>query len=626
MINLQNVTARRGTKILFTNATFTINPGDKIGITGPNGSGKSSLFGVLCQELDIDAGDLSIPPPSAIGVMRQEIKQLDRTALAYVVDGDAKLRQLESDLAAAEDSNLQQAMVDAHAALDSYRAFEVPVRAQQIMAGLGFKTTDLDKRVSDFSGGWRIRLNLARTLLQPADIMLLDEPTNHLDIDTIEWLERWLMRYEGILLLISHDRDFLDTVTNGTYQIEHEKIQCYKGNYSAAEKQRAAKLAQQQSLYEKQQTRIKEIDSFVRRFKAKATKAKQAQSRLKELGRLEIIEAARVESPFTFTLPAAEKTSDPLINLNSTTLGYGKQAILNRVDLSIRPGDRIGVLGANGQGKSTLLKSLAGLMPLVDGERITGEHLYIGYFSQHQLETLDDEASPLLHLQRLSPNATEQEIRNYLGSFAFNGDQAVEPITHFSGGEKARLALAVIAWQKPNVLILDEPTNHLDIGMRDALTLAMQTFEGAVVLVSHDRHLLRSCADELWLVRQGRCEDFDGSLGDYQKLIQQDNRGPEKTNESTDNKKLKRQAAATMRQQLAPLRKAASQAEKHMEKLQQEFDILQDQLSDNSYYEAENAKALAELLKQQGVIKKQLEDTEEQWLEASEALEDAQSE
>ena len=462
----------------------------------------------------------------------------------------------------------------------------------------------------------------------PSDLLLLDEPTNHLDLDATLWLQEWLKQYRGTLLMISHDRDFIDAICNHIVQLDQQQLFSYRGNYSAFEVQRAERLAQQQASYEKQQQRIAEIDNFVRRFRAKATKAKQAQSRLKELERMEKIAPAHIDSPFHFSFYPPERASDPMLALKQAAMGYDDKAILKQVSLNLHPGSRIALLGANGAGKSTLLKSLVGELPLLSGERVEGEHCKIGYFNQHQLEALDLNASALLHLQRLNPTAREQEIRNFLGGFNFHGDTATGSIEYFSGGEKARLALAIIVWQKPNLLVLDEPTNHLDLEMRQALTEALQGYEGAVVLVSHDRYLLRNTVDQLLLVHDGQVEEYDQDLSSYEKWLQEqyqqkpepESDGSSKVVESTADKKAKRQNAAQLRQQLSPIKKELNKVEKAMSKLEAELANIEEQLADSSLYEAEQKSALQELLQKQGVAKQQHEDFEEQWLELQDQI------
>ncbi|MGB1091447.1 MAG: ABC-F family ATP-binding cassette domain-containing protein, partial [Oceanobacter sp.] len=488
MIEINQIALQRGGKPLLNNASLRIHDGQRIALIGANGSGKSTLFSILQGQLEIDAGNLSIPAKWRIAHMAQEAEATERSALEYAIDGDKNYRRVETGMQNARNDTELANWIDQ---MEACKGYEVPSKAERLLDGLGFSTDDLSKSVKDFSGGWRIRLNLAQALMAPSDLLLLDEPTNHLDLEATVWLENWLNNYPGTLLFISHDRDFIDGVANQIVHLDQCSLTAYPGNYSAYEKIKAERLAQQQTLYEKQQTRVKEIEAFVARFRAKATKAKQAQSRLKELQRMELISPAHVDSPFQFSFPCAEQTSSPLLTLDNANLGYA-EPVLENTRLSIHPGDRVAILGSNGSGKSTLLKSLCLEIPVLEGQRIQGEHLKLGYYAQHQLESLDPASTPADTIQALRPEASTQEIRNFLGSFGFHGDRAFETIGPFSGGEKARLALATIAWLKPNLLILDEPTNHLDIEMREALAFALQTFGGAILLVSHDRHLIKS--------------------------------------------------------------------------------------------------------------------------------------
>ena len=636
MISLQQASLQRGAKVLLEGADLTIHPGQNVGLIGANGSGKSSLFKLLLGELHVDSGDCLVPRQWRIAHMAQEIKQVDRNALDHVLDGDTELRRLEGAIAEAEthpDAHQQgEALAKLYAEMEAIHGYSAPARAQQLLSGLGFAPGDAERPVADFSGGWRIRLNLAQALMCPSDLLLLDEPTNHLDLDTTLWLEQWLQRYAGTLVIISHDRDFLDNVVERVVSVENQSLASYQGNYSAYERQRAESLAQQQAAYEKQQARVAEIENFVRRFRAKATKAKQAQSRLKELERMETIAPAHVDSPFHFRLDASDKLSNPLINLSHMDIGYGETPVLKNTNLNIGPNSRLGLLGPNGAGKSSLIKTLAGSLAGIKGDRVCGEHLAVGYFAQHQLEALDLNASPALHIQRLSPQATEQEVRNFLGGFGFQGDRAFEEIHHFSGGEKARLALALIAWQKPNLLLLDEPTNHLDLEMRHALTVALQGFEGAVIVVSHDRHLLRNTVDEYLLVANGKVSDFDGNLDDYHRWMQQQRQQDnselarrETTTEQPLDKKAQRQQAAAKREQLKPLTNKLKKYEKELDSLQSKLTQLESQLADTSLYEAENKDRLQQLLQEQGILKQQLEECEENWMLVSEELEALQS-
>lgn len=630
MIKLDSVSLQRGSKILLDHASAVFHTGQKIALVGGNGTGKSSLFQMLLGKLSSDSGNLNIPSQWRIAHMAQEVATSDRPALEYIIDGDSELRRIEEALKKAEAQEQHQHIASLHEQLDNIDGYNAKVRAEQLLLGLGFKLSDSTKPANSFSGGWRIRLNLAQALMSASDLLLLDEPTNHLDLDAELWLEQWLQRYDGSLLLISHDRDFIDSVCDGIVHLEHQKLTSYKGNYSAFERQRAERLAQQQINYEKQQQRISEINDFVRRFRAKATKAKQAQSRLKELSRMEEIAPAHIDSPFDFKFPKPERFSDPLLNISHGQLGYSQSVIIDQLNLSIHPGSRIGLLGANGAGKSTLIKTLATELDLINGERVEGEHMALGYFSQHQLEALDLDASPALHLQRLSPKATEQEIRNFLGGFNFHGDMALETIRHFSGGEKARLALAIVVWQKPNLLLLDEPTNHLDLEMCHALTVALQAFEGAVIVVSHDRHLLRNTVDQFLLVANGKAEIFDDDLDAYSRWImeqrkQANNEAPsDSIDNSASSKKEQRQQAAEQRKKLAPITSAIKKVEKEMAQLEKKLATIEEVLADTSLYEESNKDKLQKLLKDQGEQKQAHESAEEQWFELNDQLESLQ--
>ena len=630
MISLRSVHLQQGSKFLLDGATLDVHPGQKFGVIGGNGTGKTSFFRLLLGELHEDSGNLSIPKDWQIAHMAQEVSTSHRTALEHVIDGDQPLRQLEQQiLDAGDDGERLATLFEKMETIDGYSA---NARAQRLLQGLGFSPDDDNRLVTDFSGGWRIRLNLAKALMCRSDLLLLDEPTNHLDLDATLWLENWLIAYKGTLIVISHDRDFLDNVIDNTASIENKKIVSYKGNYSSYEKQRAERLAQQQAAFAKQQERIAEIENFVRRFRAKATKAKQAQSRLKELERMEKIAPAHVDSPFNFRFSSPEKTPQSLINLTDVDIGYNTESsqkvILHKVNFNLLASSRIGLLGHNGAGKSTLLKTLANETSILNGSREEGLHLKIGYFAQHQLEALDLQASPALHLQRLNQNAYEQEIRNFLGSFDFQGDRAFENISHFSGGEKARLALAIVVWQKPNLLLLDEPTNHLDLEMRHALTLALQAFEGALMVVSHDRYLLKNTVDNFLLVDSGAITEFDGSLDDYhQWLLNNTNESTATKNtvadKSNKDKKEQRQSAAKIREKLKPLTNEIKTLEKQMDRLQQQLSDLENSLANPKSY-ADNNGELETLMKEQGQLKKSLEEKEQLWLEKSDQLDTLQ--
>lgn len=632
MITLNAVNLLRSGKPLLENASVIIHAGQHVGLVGKNGCGKSSLLALLTGELQADTGSISFDVGRGLAHMAQEIDALDRNAVDYVLDGDETLRRIEQAIAAAEANDQHEKLADLHEQLLRADGYTARARAEQLLHGLGFHHDVLHKNVCDFSGGWRMRLNLAKTLMRPSDIMLLDEPTNHLDLDAIVWLEGFLKRYEGTLLVISHDRDFLDAITDHTLHIEQQSLFAYRGNYSAFERLRAQRLMQQQAAFEKQQKVKAHMEKFVERFRAKASKAKQAQSRLKALDRLEEMSAAHVDSQFTFNFPSADKTSDTLLSLSKAQLGYVDKPLL-KLSMSIHPGSRIGLLGANGAGKSTLVRTLAGELPLLAGEMQQGEHLKVGYFAQHQLESLDFNASPLLHLQRLSPKAREQDLRNFLGGFGFFGDKTLETIEGFSGGEKARLALAIIAWHKPNLLLLDEPTNHLDLEMRLALTMALQSFEGAVILVSHDRNLIRSTTDELFLVHDGRMEEYNGDLDDYsQWLIQlrhqerqalKDDK-PTLNSNGAQQKKENKRLEAERRNQLRPLKQKVDKLEKQLDGYQQKLSEVEAALSDAAIYEEAMNDTLKQRLAEQTQLKQQLSYTEEQWMTALEEFEAAE--
>ena len=611
---------------------MTLHPGHKAGLIGANGAGKSSLFALLRGELGADAGDCLIPADWRIAHMRQEIDAVERQAVDYVLDGDVRLRQVQTELAAAEAAHDGAAVARLHTELDTLDGYSADARARKLLAGLGFDSGQMDKRVGDFSGGWRMRLNLAQALMCPSDLLLLDEPPNHLDLDAILWLESWLKSYPGTLLLISHDRDFLDAVVDHVAHLDQQKLTLYRGGYSAFERTRAERLAQQQQAYEKQQAQRAHMEKYIARFKAQATKARQAQSRIKALERMEELSAAHVDSPFDFRFREAEKISSPLLDLSEGRLGYGDKVVLEQVKLQLTPGARLGLLGPNGAGKSTLIKNLAAELAPISGRLQRGENLVVGYFAQHQLDALDDKASPLLHFQRLAPSEREQTLRDFLGGFDFRGPRCDEPVVNFSGGEKARLALALIAWGKPNLLLLDEPTNHLDLEMRLALTMALQEFSGAVVVVSHDRHLLKSTTDEFYLVADGRVQSFDGDLDDYARWLvdyrarQQAPIGGSESNPDRTDKRAQRQAAAALRQQLAPHKREADKLEKELGQLHQQLAAVEARLGDSGIYEAARKNELRDTLAEQAKLKGREADLEERWMLALETLEALQAE
>ncbi|WP_392892504.1 ATP-binding cassette domain-containing protein [Pseudomonas migulae] len=631
MIRLQNLTLQRGPQRLLEDAELTLHAGHKAGLIGANGAGKSSLFALIRGELHPDSGDCFLPADWRIAHMRQEIETLERLAVDYVLDGDLRLREVQRDLAAAEAAHDGAAQARLHSELDSADGYTADARARKLLAGLGFTNEQMDRQVGDFSGGWRMRLNLAQALMCPSDLLLLDEPTNHLDLDAIIWLEEWLKSYPGTLLLISHDRDFLDAVVDHVAHVDQRKITLYRGGYSAFERARAERLAQQQQAYEKQQAQRAHMESYIARFKAQATKARQAQSRIKALERMEELSAAHVDSPFDFVFRESTKISSPLIDLSDARLGYGDKAVLEKVKLQLTPGARIGLLGPNGAGKSTLIKNLAGELSPLAGRLTRGENTVVGYFAQHQLDSLDSKASPLLHLQRLAPTEREQTLRDFLGGFDFRGARIDEPVLNFSGGEKARLALALIAWERPNLLLLDEPTNHLDLEMRLALTMALQEFSGAVLVVSHDRHLLKSTTDNFYLVADGKVEEFDGDLEDYARWLvdyRQRNAPVSNTpvNPDKTDKKAQRQAAAALRQQLAPHKREADKLEAELGKLHEKLAKIDASLGDSDIYEPARKNDLRDLLAEQAKLKVREAELEEAWMEALELLESMQAE
>ena len=624
MIILRHIDFRRGSKLLLQDANATIQPGQRLALIGANGCGKSSLFSLLLDELGADAGDIEGMNTLRLSHMAQEVHATSLPAGEYVWRGDTRLAQLHDEVTALEETRQFDKTARLHTQLEEIDGYSAERRAQRLLQGLGFAEEAPKRAVSEFSGGWRIRLNLARALMTPSDILLLDEPTNHLDLDATLWLQQWLQQYAGTLLMISHDRDFIDATCERILHIEQKQLFTYKGNYSDFERLRAERLANQQANYDKQQRRIAEIDDFVRRFRYKATKAKQAQSRLKELERMQSLAPAHADSPFDFSFPAPARSSDPLLRLDEAVLGYDGITVLSGVDIQLRPGSRYGLLGRNGAGKSTLLKSLIGELPLLRGTRVVGEHVSIGYFDQQQLEALDMHASPVLHLQRLSPEAREQDILNFLGGFNFRGDAAISIVAPFSGGEKARLALAMVVWQKPNLLVLDEPTNHLDLEMRHAMEVALQAYEGALVLVSHDRHMLRNTAEELLLVHDGQVEEYTEDLEGYERWIlssykQAEKREPGVTDTS---RKEKRQQAATLREKLKPLQKQLNKTESDMSKVNLAIQEVRTQLENNDLYTEGHRQTLADLLKREGELKVRAEELDEIWLEQQQVLEE----
>lgn len=629
MIVFSSLQIRRGTRVLLDNATATVNPGQKVGLVGKNGCGKSTLLALLKGEIAADGGSYTFPNNWALAWVNQETPALDVPAIEYVIDGDREFRQLEAELQVANDNNDGHAIATLHGKLDALDAWTIRSRAASLLHGLGFSNEQLQSPVRAFSGGWRMRLNLAQALVCRSDLLLLDEPTNHLDLDAVIWLERWLKSYPGTLVLISHDRDFLDPIVDKILHIENETINEYTGNYSSFERQRVTKLAQQQSLYQSQQEKVAHLQSYIDRFRAQATKAKQAQSRIKMLERMELIAPAHVDNPFTFSFRQPESLPNPLLRMEKVSAGYGDKVILQSIKLNLVPGSRIGLLGRNGAGKSTLIKMLAGTLEPLSGEIGLAKGIKLGYFAQHQLEFLRADESPLQHLSRIAPRVLEQQLRDYLGGFGFQGDKVTEITERFSGGEKARLVLALIVWQRPNLLLLDEPTNHLDLDMRQALTEALIDFEGALVVVSHDRHLLRSTTDDLYLVHDGQVEQFEGDLDDYQQWLsdlqkqqaQQDAAPKQDNGNSAQARKDQKRREAEFRTQTQPLRKQIAKLEQQMDKLGAELATVEEQLADSALYDISRKADLTACLQKQSQAKSALEETEMTWLDAQEQLE-----
>ena len=626
MIILRNISLRRGAKVLLEEVELTIQPGQHLALTGANGCGKSSLFALLLGELGADTGRIDGIEGMRIASMAQEVAPTDESALAHLIGGNAAVAGIRSELARAEAGENFERAAALHQQLDTAGGYAIERDAEIMLQGLGFSPGDGARPLSSFSGGWRIRLGLGRALMAPSDLLLLDEPTNHLDLDATLWLQQWLQEYRGTLVLISHDRDFIDATCSQVLHVENRRIKAWRGNYSAFEKQRAEQLANQQASWEKQQRRIAEIDDFVRRFRYKATKAKQAQSRLKELERMQQVAPAHVDSPFSFSFPASEKVSDPILKLAEASMGYGSSPVLEGVELTLRPGSRIGLLGRNGAGKSTLLKSLVGELPLLAGERTEGAHCRVGYFDQQQLEALDLDASAFTHLQRLRPEAREQEILDFLGGFDFRGDAAAAPVAPFSGGEKTRLALAMVVWQRPNLLVMDEPTNHLDMNMRQALTVALQGYEGAVILVTHDRHLLRNTVDELLLVHDGRVDEFRDDLHAYEQWVLRQQKADQRGDGKQANpagRREQRQAAARQREQLRPLKRNIEEVESALSQTESRLGELATLLADTDLYEDSRKAELDSLLRDEGRLRQRAAELENTWLELQQQLEDS---
>ena len=628
MIQFKQLTLVRGLKVLIQGASLQLHPGHKVGLTGANGAGKSSLFALLRGEMQLEAGDLEMPATWVIAHVAQETPALAMPAIEFVLDGDAELRQVEAALVTAEANHQGELIAELHHRLMDIDGYSAKARAAELLSGLGFSQANLQQAVSTFSGGWRVRLNLARALMCRSDLLLLDEPTNHLDLDAVIWLEGWLQSYRGTLLLISHDRDFLDAIVNHIAHIEQQTLTLYRGGYSDFERQRAEKLALQQAMFEKQQRKVAHLHSYIDRFRVQATKARQAQSRIKALERMEMISAAHVDSQFNFEFRAPIAAPDPLLVLDEMSVGYNNVALIKNIVLAIRPGERIGLLGRNGAGKTTLIKLLANELKPLSGKRVEGKDLNIGYFAQHQLEQLRPDESPLQHMLKLDPLTREQEHLNFLGGFDFKGEMARSPCTNFSGGEKSRLALALLIWTRPNLLLLDEPTNHLDLEMRHALTLALQDYQGGVILVSHDRALLRATCDEFILVADGKAEPFESDLEGYsQWLNEQRLKDKQAVQAMGDEKPSKNDRAVNKAERQAriaerrPLVKEAEHLEHNIAKWQADKKLCDERLNDSALYVASDKTELQQLLKKQAELAIHIEVAEERWLELHELLE-----
>jgi ATP-binding cassette subfamily F protein 3 len=630
MITFSDIQLLRGGKPLLDQASATIHPGDKVGLVGKNGCGKSTLFALLKGELSVDAGNVNQPAQWEMAWVNQETPALARPAIEYVIDGDREYRQLENELRQAEEADQGTRVAEIHGKIETIGGYSINARASELLNGLGFSQEQMSWHLDQFSGGWRMRLNLAQALLCRSDLLLLDEPTNHLDLDAVMWLERWLQSYPGTLILISHDRDFLDPIINRIVHIENQKLNEYTGNYSTFEVQRAEKMQLQQAMFQKQQKQMAHMQSYIDRFRYKASKARQAQSRIKALEKMEKVLPAQFDNPFSFEFREPEALPTPIIMMDQVSAGYSETPILEKIRLNLVPGSRIGLLGRNGAGKSTLIKLLSRSLKPLSGDLTYSQGVKIGYFAQHQLETLHPEETPLQHMMQIAPKHTEQQLRDYLGSFGFHGDKALEKVAPFSGGEKARLVLALIVWQKPNLLLLDEPTNHLDLEMRQALTFALQSFEGAMVIVSHDRYLLRATTDNFYLVDNGQVATFDGDLNDYYKWLTEQQKNIKKASQEAspkDNtnsaaaKKEQKRREADFRKQTAPIRKKLTQLEAKIDTLNEKISTAETQLGDTSIYEADNKALLTQTLSAQAQAKSELEDVEMEWMDLQEELE-----
>ena len=612
MLSFNNLELVLGGKTLFDDVSLTIHHHQKVGLVGANGTGKTSLFKVIKNEIEVDQSSVNYPSDLRISYLAQEVPGSDEIALDYVLSGDHKLIEIQKEIELAEKDEKYELLAELYEIFGSLDGYSAKSKAEQLMVGLGFKSEDFDKSLKNFSGGWRVRLNLAKTLMQPSDLMLLDEPTNHLDLDAILWLSNWIKSFAGALILISHDRDFLDDCVSSIAHLYHQTIELYSGNYTQFEILRAAKMAEIQSNFVKQQKEVAHMQSFINRFKAKATKARQAQSRVKALEKMELIAPAHIDSPFNFTITETEKISNPLISLSESDLGYDLP-VLSNISLTICPGDRIGLLGPNGAGKSTLIKSIVGSIPVIEGERAVGTNFRVGYFSQHQVDDLDLSITAFTHIYRLDETKTEKQVRTYLGGFNFKGDKVKDPIHLFSGGEKARLAFAIISYQKPNILLMDEPTNHLDMEMRHALTIALQTFKGAILLISHDRHLLNSSVDSFYLVDHGKVDLFNGDLNDYKNYILDIS----STKEKDSKRKVKKDIIEPQdnTQIIKSLNIEISKLEKRLLRLNNKLDEANLKLADPELYKENATDDLQDLIRNQLELSNEVDIVDQEWMD-----------
>ncbi|ASY30577.1 ABC-F family ATP-binding cassette domain-containing protein [Taylorella equigenitalis] len=634
MIRANSLSLRRGSKPLLENTSFTINPNERIGIVGRNGAGKSSLFALILGQIDQETGDISIPKEWRIAHVRQDVLLGNQSATEFVIDGDINLRNLQSEYANT-DTNDGVRLSELEAALSDAGTYTAQSRAEQLLSGLGFGPSEWSKAIGEFSGGWQMRLALARALMMPSDLLLLDEPTNHLDLDAMIWLEKWLSRYDGTVLIISHDTDFLNSTVQNILSFENKQLIRYKGNYDQHLIQKAEKHKQHIAEIEKQKRESERLQNFIDRFKAKASKAKQAQSRIKALSRMQKLAPLQAEGAIHITLPTNPNMPDPLLVMEDLSVGYEQKPVLQNISLMLRGGDRIGMLGMNGAGKSTLVKTLADGLPLISGAIKPSKGIKIGYFAQHQLDMLNDESTPLQHLQLIAdPNTTEQELRNYLGQFAFTGDVVCEPIAPFSGGEKARLALALVVWKKPNLLILDEPSNHLDIVTREALAEALAQFDGSMLLVSHDRQLLKSTVDKFWIVYDGNVHEFDGDLDDYAKWIEERKSNSTKVDQknksdSTVDKKATKRLEAEERQRKfklkKPLEQKASYIEENINNLENKISEYDALIADESFYAESNRDNRLKILNDHQKSVNELKHLEEEWFDVLAQIEELEN-